>query len=91
MVPLWIPNARSIARSDIPLRLAFGIAFHLSLWRKVGLRAKVALGSSALATPSVIILWPFSSVAVESGGSRIAVQCSPRPLAPDGRTGAVGD
>ena len=23
MVPLWIPNSRSIARSDIPLRLAF--------------------------------------------------------------------
>ena len=23
MVALWIPNSRSIARSDIPLRLAF--------------------------------------------------------------------
>ena len=30
MVALWIPNSRSIARSDMPLRLAFWIAFHLS-------------------------------------------------------------
>ena len=46
---------------------------------------------SALATPSVIIASPFSSVALESSGSRVAVQCWPRPLAPDGRTGAVGE
>ena len=31
MVPPWIPNFHSIARSDIPLRRAFWIAFHLSL------------------------------------------------------------
>ena len=72
----WIPNSRSIARSDIPLRRAFGIAFHLSPWRKVGLRAEVALGLLALATPSGIIPSPFSSVALESGGSRVAVQVS---------------
>ena len=87
----WIPNSRSIARSDIPWRLAFCIAFHRSLWRKVGLRAEVALGWSALATPSVIIASPCSSVALESSGSRVAVQCSPRPLAPDDMTGAVGE
>ena len=86
----WIPNPRSIARSDIPLRRAFCIAFHLSLWRKVGLRAEVTTGWSALATPSVIIPWSFSFVALESSGSRAAVQCSPRPLAPDGRTVRLG-
>ena len=30
IVPLWIPISRSIDRSDIPRRLAFCIAFHLS-------------------------------------------------------------
>ena len=30
MVPLWIPNYRSIARSDNLLRRAFRIAFHRS-------------------------------------------------------------
>ena len=30
VVDLWIPNSRSIARSDMPLRLAFCTAFHLS-------------------------------------------------------------
>ena len=44
IVLLWIPSSRSIARSDIPLRRAFRIAFHLSLWRKVGLRAEVTTG-----------------------------------------------
>ena len=34
MVALWIPNSRSIARSGIPLRPAFWIAFHLSLCLK---------------------------------------------------------
>ena len=36
-----IPNSRSIALSDIPLRLAFWIAFHLSLCRNVGLCGEV--------------------------------------------------
>ena len=49
------------------------------------------MGWSALATPSVIIASPCSSVALESSGSRVAVQCSPRPLAPDDVTGAVGE
>ena len=49
MVLRWIPNSRSISRSDIPLHLAFWIAFHLSICRNVGLRAEVALGSSAAA------------------------------------------
>ena len=30
-VDLWMPNSRSIARSDMPLRRAFWTAFHLSL------------------------------------------------------------
>ena len=30
MVALWIPNSLSTAGSDIPLRLAFRIAFRLS-------------------------------------------------------------
>ena len=58
---------------------------------EIGLRAEVAAGWSALATPSVIIPWPFSSSDFDSSGSRIADQCSPRPLATDGRTGAVGE
>ena len=55
------------------------------------MRAEVTTGLSALAMPSVIIPSPFSSVALESSGSRAAVQCSPRPLAPDNRTGGVGE
>ena len=35
MVDLWIPNSRSIARSDMPLRLAFWTAFHLSLCSRI--------------------------------------------------------
>ena len=31
MVDLWIPNSRSIARSDMPLRRTFWTAFHRSL------------------------------------------------------------
>ena len=44
MVLLWIPNSRSIARSDIPLCLAFWIAFHLSFWRNVGFRGEAEAG-----------------------------------------------
>ena len=50
MVPRWIPNSGSIARRDIPLRLAFRIAFHRSFWRNVGLRAEAAAALQALAT-----------------------------------------
>ena len=49
MVLLWIPNSRSIDLSEIPLRLAFWIAFHLSLCRNVGLCGEVALGFPAAA------------------------------------------
>ena len=30
MVDLWIPSSRSIARSDMPFRLAFCTTFHRS-------------------------------------------------------------
>ena len=55
IVLLWIPNSRSIARRDIPLRRAFRIAFHRSFWRNVGLRAEAAAGLLAEATSSMII------------------------------------
>ena len=44
MVALWRPNSLSIARSDIPLRLAFLIAFNLSFCGKVGLRGGTVAG-----------------------------------------------
>ena len=39
IVLLCMPNSLSIARRDIPLRLAFSTAFHLAFWRNVGFRA----------------------------------------------------
>ena len=83
IVPLWIPNSRSIPRSDIPLRLAFWIAFHLSFWRNVGLRAEGAAGLLAAATSSMILLGSFSSSARECNGSRVSIQCSPKPSTPE--------
>ena len=53
MVDLWIPNSRSIARNDMPLRLAFWTAFHRSFWRKVGLRGATVSGGTAAGSPSV--------------------------------------
>ena len=51
IVLLWILNSRSIARRDIPLRLAFRIAFHLSLCRNVGLCREAGMGFPAVAEP----------------------------------------
>ena len=83
MVPRWIPNSRSIARRDIPLRLAFRIAFHRSFWRNVGLRAEAAAALQALATLSMIILGSLSSSGRECNGSRVAVQRLPKPSTPE--------
>ena len=53
MVDLWIPSSRSMARSDMPLRLAFCTTFHRSFWRKVGLRGATVGGGAAAGSPSV--------------------------------------
>ena len=83
IVLLWIPSSRSIARSDIPLRLAFRIAFHRSFWRNVGLRAEAAASLLAVATSSIIILGPLPSSARECSGSRVSIQRSPKPSTPE--------
>ena len=83
IVPRWIPNSRSIALNDIPLRLAFRIAFHRSFWRKVGLRAEVAAGLLAVATSSIIILGSLPSSDRECSGSRVSIQRSPKPWSPE--------
>ena len=83
IVPRWIPNSRSIALNDIPLRLAFRIAFHRSFWRKVGLRAEVAAGLLAVATSSIIILGSLPSSDRACGGSRVSIQRSPKPWSPE--------
>ena len=54
MVARWIPNPRSIPRSDIPLRLAFWIDFHLSFRRNVGLRGEMEAGIPAAASRPVM-------------------------------------
>ena len=91
IVPLWIPISRSIDRSDIPLRLAFGIAFHRSFLRNVSLRAEVPAGLPAVATSSMIILGSFSSSDRECSGSRVSIQRSPKPSTPEGGTGTVAE
>ena len=83
IVPRWIPNSRSIALNDIPLRLAFRIAFHRSFWRKVGLRAEVAAGLLAVATSSIIIVGSLPSSDRACGGSRVSIQRSPKPWSPE--------
>ena len=87
MVLLWIPNSRSIARSDIPLRLAFWIAFHRSLCRNVGLCGEVALGFPAAVKPLFLSTGSFSFSIHASSGLRVAVRRSPRPWAPEAGTG----
>ena len=67
MVPLCIPNSRSIARSDIPLRLGFLIAFQLSLWRDVGLRPEVA---GRISPALSIMRWPSKATWMRSGWLR---------------------
>ena len=76
-------NSRSIALNDIPLRLAFRIAFLRSFWRKVGLRAEVAAGLLAVATSSIIMLGSLPSSDRECGGSRVSIQRSPKPWSPE--------
>ena len=49
------------------------------------------MGLPAVATSSVIIPRPFSPSALESSGSRAAVQRSPRPWAPEVGTGTLAE
>ena len=91
IVPRWIPNSRSIALNDIPLRLAFRIAFHRSFWRKVGLRAEAAAGLLAVATSSMIILGSLPSSDRECSGSRVSIQRSPKPFTLEGGTGTLAE
>ena len=90
IVLLWIPNSRSIARSDIPLRLVIRIAFHRSFWRNVGLRAEAAAGLLAEATSPIIILGSLPSSDRECSGSRVSIQRSPKPSTPEVGTGWAG-
>ena len=49
------------------------------------------MGLPAVATLSVIIPQPFSPSALESSGSRAAVQRSPKPWAPEVGTGTLAE
>ena len=80
---LWIPNSRSIARSDIPPCAWLSESPSIAPSEGTSVCAQRWLWACRVATLSVIIPPPFSPSALESSGSRAAVQRSPRPWAPE--------